>query len=77
MEKILCDIAEPRQLGLQDPATGVMEGIIELHNNIMFYLIIVISLVVIALGTIINEFRIEKNKIVYKEIRHGTLIEII
>ena len=31
------DIAEPWQLGFQDPATPVMEGIINFHHDLMFF----------------------------------------
>ena len=34
---VLTDVAEPWQLGFQDPATPTMEGIIEFHNNLMFF----------------------------------------
>lgn len=74
---IYCDIAEPYQLGLQEPATAVMEGLIELHNNIMFYGIMICILIIITIYNIIENFKIKKNKISYKEIRHGTTIEII
>lgn len=33
------------QIGFQNPATSVMEGIIELHNDIFFFLIIILILV--------------------------------
>ena len=32
-----CDAAVPWQLGFQDPATPIMEGIINFHNHIMFF----------------------------------------
>jgi cytochrome c oxidase subunit 2 len=38
---VSCDHAEPWQLGFQDPATPVMEGIIRLHNDIMFVLTVI------------------------------------
>ena len=31
------DIAEPWQLGFQDPATPVMEGIINFHHDLVFF----------------------------------------
>jgi len=33
-------------LGFQDPATPIMEGIIDLHNYIMFYLVLVLFFVI-------------------------------
>ena len=38
---ILADFAERWSTGFQDPASEWMYGIIELHDNIIFYLIIV------------------------------------
>jgi len=32
-----CDAAEPWQLGFQDAATPMMQGIIDLHHDIMFF----------------------------------------
>ena len=34
------DVAEQWQLGFQDPATPVMEGIINFHHDLMYFLII-------------------------------------
>ena len=36
-----CDTATPWGLYFQDSATPQMEGLIELHDNIMFYLVII------------------------------------
>jgi len=38
---VFLDVAEPWQLGFQDPATPTMEGIIEFHNNLMFFITLV------------------------------------
>jgi cytochrome c oxidase subunit 2 len=40
----LLDSAEPWQTGFQDPATPVMEGIVNLHNDIMFIIIVISAL---------------------------------
>ena len=32
------DCPEPWQMGFQDPATPVMEGIIDFHHDVMFFL---------------------------------------
>ena len=37
----LADAPEPWQLGFQDPATPVMQGIIDLHHDICFFMIVV------------------------------------
>ena len=69
------DAAEPWQYGFQDSATPVMEGIINLHDDIFFFLIIIVVGVFWMMMSIIYTFN--NAKIVYKYLRHGTLIEII
>ena len=41
----LCDAAEPWQLGSQDAATPMMQGIIDLHHDIFFFLILILVFV--------------------------------
>ena len=36
-----CDAAENWQVGFQDPATPIMEGIINLHHDLMFFIVVV------------------------------------
>jgi len=36
-----CDAARPWQLMFQDPATPVMEGVIDFHNDLMFVVVFV------------------------------------
>ena len=38
---IYLDVAEDWQLGFQDPATPIMEGIINLHHDLMFFLCVI------------------------------------
>src|SRR3990167_6341065 len=45
-----------RQLGFQDSATSLMEGIVELHAFVCFFLIIISILVVWILFQIIENF---------------------
>jgi heme/copper-type cytochrome/quinol oxidase subunit 1 len=42
---LVCDYPEPLQLSFQDPATPHMEAIIDLHHDIMFFLIFIIVFV--------------------------------
>ena len=37
-----CDFPKRWQTGFQDPATPVMEGIINLHHSIFFFLIVIL-----------------------------------
>ncbi|KAF2068429.1 hypothetical protein CYY_010245, partial [Polysphondylium violaceum] len=83
------DIARDWQIGFQDPATPIMEGIIDLHNYIFFYLIVTAILVVWVLGRILWRFsykwtyptlkdmNLYKNYLVYNKITHGIVIEIV
>jgi hypothetical protein len=38
----ICDTPRPWGLYFQDSATPQMEGLVELHDNIMFYLVIIL-----------------------------------
>ena len=73
----LNDTAEPWGLFFQDNATPQMEGLEELHNNIMFYLAIILFAVTWIMISIIINFRENKNKISNKYVNHGTLVELI
>ena len=44
------------RLNFQDPATAIMEGIIDLHHTIMFYIIIILTLVGWMLFDIVKEY---------------------
>ena len=69
----------PRAWGLyfQDSASPQMEGIVELHNLIMYFLIIILFSVGWILLTIIKNFSHNKWPISNKYLNHGTLIELI
>jgi len=59
----------------QDSATPQMEGLEELHNNIMFYLAIILFTVTWMMITIIKNFISSKSLISHKYMNHGTLID--
>jgi cytochrome c oxidase subunit 2 len=71
------DAPEPWQLSFQDGASPSFEGITELHNQIMFYLVIILLGVTWMLTSILLNFNSNANKIVHKYSNHGTLIELI
>jgi cytochrome c oxidase subunit 2 len=71
------DIAEPWQLSFQDSGTKIMEGIVNLHNWILFYLIMISIFVSWFLIVIIREYNVSKHPISNKKLKDGTLIEII
>lgn len=72
-----CDAAIPWQFGFQDPASPIISGIIHLHNNIIFYLILIAFLVCWLLVRAIYLFHAEKNKIANKKFTHSTPLEIV
>lgn len=70
------DAVRPWQCSFQDPATGIMEGMINLHHDIMFYLIVVVIFVLWMLCRIIYLFNRKNNPIPSKE-THNTLLEVV
>ena len=61
----------------QDSATPQMEGLVELHDNIMYYLVIILFSVGWILLSIIRNYISNKSPISHKYLNHGTLIELI
>jgi uncharacterized membrane protein YgcG len=71
------DAPHPWGLYFQDSASPQMEGIIELHDNILFYLFIILFGVGWILMYIILSFQNNSSPITSKYLNHGTLIELI
>lgn len=67
------DMAEPWQLGFQDSASPGFSGIVDLHNTIFFYLVIISISVFWLLGSIIYFYNGSVTHIVHKYLNHGTL----
>ena len=74
---MFCDAPRPWGLNFQDSATPQMEGLVELHDNILFYLAIILFSVGWILWSIVRTFTSKKSPISYKYVSHGTLIELI
>jgi cytochrome c oxidase subunit 1 len=72
---IKCDAPQPWGTFFQDNATPQMEGLEELHNNIMFYLAIILFAVSWMMISIVINFK--NKKISNKYVNHGTLVELI
>ena len=70
-----CDAPRPWGMYFQDTASPQMEALVELHDNIMFYLVIILFGVAWILISIIRNY--VRNKISNKYLNHGTLIELI
>lgn len=71
------DAPSPWGLYFQDSATPQMEGIIELHDNIMYYLVLILFAVGWILFSIVRYYIETKSPIAHKYLNHGTLIELI
>jgi cytochrome c oxidase subunit 2 len=68
------DVAEPWQINFQDPATPVLEGIIDFHNDLMILLTVIGVMVFWVLGRCISLFENNPNP---TNIVHGTTLEMI
>jgi cytochrome c oxidase subunit 2 len=70
-------------LSFQDAATPVMEGIINLHHDLMFFITFIFFFVLVALGRTLYYYdasRIsfeDSENIHSRSVTHGTFIEII
>ena len=64
-------------LYFQDGATPSFEGVVDLHNRVMFYLVIILFGVSWVMLSIMWNFNKSENKLVYRYLNHGTLIELI
>jgi heme/copper-type cytochrome/quinol oxidase subunit 2 len=71
------DAPSPWGIYFQDSATPQMEGLVELHDNIMYYLVIILFGVGWILLSIIRNYVSTKSPISHKYLNHGTLIELI
>ena len=72
-----CDTPRPWGIYFQDSATPQMEGLVELHDNILFYLVIILFGVSWILLSIIKSYTSTESPIAHKYVNHGTLIELI
>ena len=68
------DAPEPWQLGLQDSASPISEGILRIHNEIIYYLIIILVSICWIIVSIIIRYNQSNNKFQYKYLNHGTIV---
>jgi len=73
---VLCDAPQAWQFGFQDPASPIAQGIQDLHNDICFFMIVVLVFVVWMLLRTLWHFHWTKNPVPSKII-HGTFLEIV
>jgi len=75
--EFICDAPRAWGLYFQDSASPQMEALVELHDNIMYYLVAILFAVGWIQGAIIKNFDSSKSPISNKYLNHGTLIELI
>ena len=68
------DAPTPWQIGFQDGASPGFEGIVTLHDSIMFYLIWILVSVFWVLISLLSYFTSNKSTLVYKYLNHGILM---
>jgi cytochrome c oxidase subunit 2 len=73
----LLDAARPWQITFQDPATPSMEGIINFHNHIMFFISIIIIFVSWVLIRCAYLFKKKVENVVIEKWAHSTVLEIV
>lgn len=69
------DAPEAWQIGFQDPGTPIMQGIIDLHHDICFFLLVILVFVLWVLARTLYHFHESRNPTPEKII-HGSTIEI-
>ena len=74
---VSCDAPRAWGLYFQDSASPQMEALVELHDNIMYYLVAILFSVGWIQGAIIRNFQSSRSPISNKYLNHGTLIELI
>jgi cytochrome c oxidase subunit 2 len=72
----LSDASSPWQLGFQDPATPIMEGIINFHNHIMFFLVVIGFFVMWLLARCLMLYSEDTNNEI-DNFTHSTSLEIV
>lgn len=70
-------MAEPWQKSFQDAATEIMFKIHFFHDSVMFYIILVLTIVIWFLFRVYANFSIFKTSITHKFILHGSLLETL
>ena len=73
----LCDAPMAWGMYFQDTASPQMEALVELHDNIMFYLVIILFAVGWILASAATKFIYTKTILNNKYVSHGTLVELI
>jgi len=65
------DVPTPWGIYFQDSATPQMEGLVELHDNIMYYLVIILFAVAWVMLSIVRNYIETKSAFSHKYLNHG------
>lgn len=71
-----CDAALPWQLGFQDPASPVIEGIVQFHNDLIVLLVFIVIFVGWIQARAMFHFDYKKNPVPSTQV-HGSTLEIV
>jgi len=86
---MIFDLARQWQWNFQDPASALMEGLIDLHHNILFILLIIFGAVTFLMLAILKDTSFiwifpgrerilrQKQYLRFSNINHGTTLEIV
>lgn len=85
INNLLCDVPTNKQMFFQDPASPVMEGLIELHDFIFSFIVVLFFLVFFNIYKIVYDFNFENYKNIEKikthvkliNFSHGVILEIV
>lgn len=81
MFSFVYDSSSPWQMFFQDSASPVMEGIVNLHHDLMFFITFIFFFVLVIMGRTLTFFSFDKAALSDpargNNVVHGTLIEII
>lgn len=74
---ILFDAPEHYQFSFQDAASSLGEEIIWFHDRLLFYFVLIATVVLWMITQIVLSFRLKNRAITHKYLVHGTALEII
>jgi len=71
-----CDAPESWHMGFQDPATPVVEGMLDFHNYLVFFSIFIAFFVCLMLYIVVLRFN-DKSNPVPEKFTHSSVLEIV
>lgn len=70
-----CDSAQPYDKYLQDSASSTFDSVIDLHDSICYWLILIVGLVLTMGVILVHNYR--NSLVSYKDLTHGTVVELV